>query len=106
MPKNTKNVKEKTMKTESVKREVSKKTLTGIVVSDKMEKTVVVMIERRLQHPVYKKMIKKTSKIKADTNGMNVVAGQEVVIESTRPISRDKNFKVIKVLKEGKNGTA
>lgn len=101
MPKNTKKAKEKTMKTESVRREVNKKIITGIVVSDKMEKTVVVMIERRIAHPVYKKMIKKSNKIKADTNGMNVVAGQEVVIESTRPISRDKNFKVIKVLKEG-----
>lgn len=105
MPKNTKKVKEKDM-TVSVKHKANKKTLTGVVVSDKMTKTVVVMIERRIAHPVYKKMIKKTNKIKADTNGMNVVVGQEVVIESTRPISRDKNFKVIKVLKEGKNGTA
>lgn len=89
---------------DSVKK--NKKTLTGIVISDKMKNTVVVLIERRVTHPVYRKIIKKTKKMKADTNGMIVVAGQTVKIESTRPISRGKYFKVIEIMKEGKNGTA
>lgn len=82
----------------------NKKILTGVVVSDKMTKTVVVVIERRLSHPIYKKIIKKTKKIKADTAGFEVVVGQTVKIESTRPISRDKNFKVIEVLKGKETG--
>ncbi len=84
----------------------NKKTFVGVVVSDKMKNTVVVLIERRVTHPIYRKIIKKTRKIKADTNGMNIVAGQTVKIESTRPISRDKYFKVVEVMKGGSNGTA
>ena len=77
----------------------NKRTLTGVVVSDKMEKTAVVVIERRLPHPLYKKIIKRTKKIKADTSGFEVKVGQPVKIESTRPISHDKNFKVVEILK-------
>lgn len=81
---------------------MAKKTLIGKVVSNKMQKTVVVEIERQVPHPVYKKIVRKTRKIKADTNNFELNPGQFVKIEQSRPISRDKNFKVIKVLKEGK----
>ena len=72
-----------------------KKTLVGQVISDKMQKTVVVMIVRKVQHPIYKKIIKKTKKLKADTNNMDVKVGDTVKIEETRPLSKDKFFKVI-----------
>lgn len=72
-----------------------KRTLSGTVVSVKMQNTVVVAIERKVAHKLYRKLIKVTKRIKADTNGMEIKEGDRVKIESTRPISRDKNFKVI-----------
>lgn len=72
------------------------KTLSGQVVSAKMQDTVVVAIERKVAHPVYRKLIKVTKRIKADTNNMEIKEGDLVVIEQTRPISRDKNFKVVR----------
>ena len=77
---------------------MAKKTFTGKVVSDKMAKTVVVSIERLIRHPVYKKTMRRTGRIKADTNGMEVKTGQVVKIEQTRPLSRDKSFKVIEIV--------
>ena len=77
---------------------MAKKTFIGKVVSNKMQKTLVVQIERRVQHPVYKKILKRTTKIKADTNNFEVGIGQTVKIEQTKPLSRDKHFKVIGVL--------
>jgi len=83
---------------------MAKRTFTGKVVSDKMTKTVVVSIERLIRHPVYQKTLKRTGRIKADTNGMDVKSGQFVKIEQTRPLSRDKSFKVIEIInKEVRN---
>lgn len=79
---------------------MAKKTFTGKVVSDKMTNTIVVEIERLVRHPIYKKTLKRTGKIKADTNGMKPTIGQFVKIEQTRPISRDKSFKVIQIIGE------
>jgi small subunit ribosomal protein S17 len=75
----------------------AKKTLTGTVVSTKMQQTVVVLIERKVAHKLYGKLIKVSKKIKADTNGMKISEGDVVVIEQTRPVSKDKNFKVVKI---------
>lgn len=70
--------------------------LKGKVVSDKMEKTVVVAVERIVAHPVYKKQVKVTKRFKAhDESGAKV--GDEVTIEETRPISRGKRWKVVEV---------
>lgn len=77
---------------------MAKKTFIGKVVSNKMQKTVVVQIERHIRHPVYKKTLKRTTRIKADTGNFEVGVGQDVKIEQTRPISRDKHFKVVEVL--------
>lgn len=74
----------------------SNRRLTGTVVSTKMQGTVVVVIERKVAHKLYGKLIKVSKKIKADKNGMEVIEGDVVVIEQTRPLSKDKNFKVIK----------
>lgn len=92
-----KNVKAEPMKKEEVKNNNQyRKTLTGTVVSTKMQNTVVVAIERKVAHKLYGKLIKVTKKIKADTNGMEINEGDLVVIEQTRPLSHDKNFKVVK----------
>ncbi len=90
---------QKTIKKEPVKKTQEKlnsnKTLRGTVVSMKMQNTVVVAIERKVAHKLYGKLLKVTKRIKADTNGMDLSEGQMVVIEQTKPISKDKNFKVI-----------
>lgn len=85
--------KENTKKMEKVD---TNKIMTGKVVSVKMQNTVVVAIERKVPHKIYKKLIKVTKRIKADTNGIDLLEGDNVVIEMTRPISKEKFFKVIK----------
>ena len=74
------------------------KRLTGIVVSNKMQKTVVVEVTRFVKHPLYGKYLKKAKKYKAhDESGRQV--GDKVTIEETRPISKDKHFVVIQETK-------
>ena len=75
--------------------EVIKKKLKGKVVSDKMQDTIVVLVSRYVKHPIYKKYIKKTKKYKAHDKGNTHKMGDEVVIESCNPISKEKRFKVI-----------
>jgi len=72
--------------------------LTGTVVSNKMEKTLVVEIESLQPHPKYRKMIKKTSNIKVHNDGPKVSEGSLVQIQNCRPISKGKQFKLVKVL--------
>ncbi|OGZ73592.1 MAG: 30S ribosomal protein S17 [Candidatus Staskawiczbacteria bacterium RIFCSPLOWO2_01_FULL_38_12b] len=73
-----------------------KKKLTGIVVSDKMQKTVVVLIERVKEHPKYKRRYKIHKKYKAHDENKEYKAGDKVIIEETIPISKDKHFIVVK----------
>ena len=75
---------------------MSRKRLTGTVVSDKMEKTVVVEVERTFHHPRYKKRIERHKKYKAHDE-LGVGIGDRVVIEECPPISKDKHFKVIEI---------
>lgn len=75
---------------------MAKKRFAGIVVSNKMTNTVVVALERKVPHPRYGKLMKATTKLKADTAGQEYMVGDMVVIEETRPMSRDKYFKVVK----------
>ncbi len=75
---------------------MSKKQLQGIVVSDKMEKTVVVKVERIIEHPKYKRRYKSHKKYKAHDENKEYHVGDNVVIEETAPISKDKCWKVIK----------
>ncbi|HVT01583.1 MAG TPA: 30S ribosomal protein S17 [Patescibacteria group bacterium] len=79
---------------------MAKKTFIGKVVSNKMTKTVVVEIERTVKHPIYKKLIRKTGRVKADTNNIEVSMNEMVKIEQARPMSKGKNFKVIEIIKE------
>jgi small subunit ribosomal protein S17 len=73
-----------------------KKKLTGIVVSDKMQKTVVVLVERVKEHPKYKRRYKIHKKYKAHDQNQEYKVGDKVMIEETKPISKDKHFTVIK----------
>jgi len=75
---------------------MSKKILQGIVVSDKMRKTVVVEVERIKEHPKYKRRFKVHKKYKAHDQNQEYHVGDKVVIEETKPISKDKNWIVIK----------
>jgi len=74
---------------------MAKKTLQGIVVSDKMQKTIVVQIERIKEHPKYKRRYKIHKKYKAHDEGNEYHVGDKVVIEETNPISKDKRWKVV-----------
>ncbi len=80
------------MKKETVK---TNKTLKGVVVSDKMDKTVVVKVNRFVEHSKYGKRIKKTKNYKAHDENNEKKVGDTVEIEETKPISKDKHFKVI-----------
>jgi small subunit ribosomal protein S17 len=71
--------------------------LTGRVVSDKMEKTVTVLVERQVMHPVIGKVVKRTKKYHAHNEGNDAKLGDKVVIEECRPISKTKAWKVAKV---------
>ena len=74
---------------------MASKKLQGIVVSDKMQKTVVVEVERIKEHPKYKRRFKIHKKYKAHDENKEYHVGDKVVIEETRPLSKDKNWKVI-----------
>ncbi len=74
------------------------KTYTGKVVSNKMEKTVVVAVTRQFQHPVYKKTVKKVARFKAHDEKNECGIGDSVKIIETRPISKDKRWLVLEIL--------
>ena len=74
---------------------MAKKQLQGVVVSDKMDKTVVVEVENVKEHPKYKKRYKVHKRYKAHDEKKEYNTGDTVVIEETKPISKDKNWKVI-----------
>ncbi|MCE5311845.1 MAG: 30S ribosomal protein S17 [Nitrospiraceae bacterium] len=75
-----------------------KKIYTGEVVSDKMDKTVVVAVTRTLQHPLYKKTIKKVVKFKAHDEDNKCKTGDTVQIIESRPVSKDKRWQVMKIV--------
>ena len=71
--------------------------LTGKVVSDKMDKSITVLIERRVKHPVYGKYVSKSSKIKAHDESNECKAGDLVIIEECRPLSKTKSWSLVKI---------
>ncbi len=79
-----------------------RKTRTGRVVSDKMDKTVVVAIEDNVKHPLYKKIIKNTIRLKAHDENNTCGVGDRVLIMETRPLSRDKNWRVVEIIEKAK----
>jgi len=78
--------------------EKSTRTATGKVVSNKMDKTITVMIERRVKHPVYGKYITRSSKIHAHDESNQCGIGDTVTVAETRPISRTKTWKLLEVV--------
>src|SRR4026207_84078 len=83
----------------------SRKTRVGMVVSDKMAKTVVVSIERRVQHPVYGKMVRRTKKLKAHDEQNEAKTGDTVRIMETRPLSKDKRWRVVEIVERARQGS-
>jgi small subunit ribosomal protein S17 len=82
------------------KAERKRKTLTATVVSNKMEKTAVVQVQRTVQHPVYKKYLTKRVKYKVHDEKNELGVGDVVRIAETRPLSRDKRWRLIEVLEK------
>jgi small subunit ribosomal protein S17 len=70
----------------------------GIVVSDKMEKTIVVRVERQVRHPLYKKIIRKYKKFKVHDEKNQAKIGDRVLIQETRPLSKEKRWRLIQII--------
>ncbi|GKI16182.1 30S ribosomal protein S17 [Allofournierella sp.] len=79
-----------------------RKTRVGTVVSDKMDKTVVVAVKDSVQHPLYKKILKRTVKFKAHDENNECGTGDRVKIMETRPLSKDKRWRVVEILEKAK----
>ena len=79
-----------------------RKSKTGVVVSNKMEKTVVVAVERLVQHSLYSKSVRQTVKFKAHDENNESNVGDKVKIMETRPISKDKRWRVIEIVEKAK----
>ena len=79
-----------------------RKELEGIVVSNKMNKTIVVEVEDNVKHPLYKKVIKRTKKYKAHNEKNECNIGDKVLIAETRPLSKDKHFRLVRILEKVK----
>ena len=79
-----------------------RKTRVGTVVSNKMDKTVVVSIADNVRHPLYKKSIKRTVKLKAHDEGNVCNIGDKVEIMETRPLSKDKRWRVLEIIEKAK----
>jgi len=84
------------------KRISSRKTRVGKVVSDKMDKTVVVAVIDNVRHPLYKKIVKRTVKFKAHDEQNACGIGDTVMIMETRPISKDKRWRVVEIIEKAK----
>ncbi len=79
-----------------------RKEKTGKVVSNKMEKTIVVAIETKVSHPIYKKMINRTYKLKAHDENNECSIGDIVKVMETRPLSKDKRWRLVEIIEKAK----
>lgn len=79
-----------------------RKTKTGKVVSDKMDKTIVVIIETSVKHPLYKKIIKRTLRLKVHDENNECVIGDKVKVMETRPLSKDKRWRLVEIVEKAK----
>lgn len=79
-----------------------RKTRVGKVVSDKMDKTIVVAIEDSVQHPLYKKTMKRTYKLKAHDENNECGIGDTVEVMETRPLSKDKRWRLVRIIEKAK----
>jgi small subunit ribosomal protein S17 len=90
------------MNKQNAAQRATRKTRVGLVVSDKMQKTVVVAIERRVPHPVYGKMMTRTTRLKAHDEENQAKAGDTVRIMETRPMSKDKRWRLVEIVARAK----
>ena len=90
------------MEEQKVAAKSGKKEFVGIVVSDKMEKTIVVSIDSKVLHPVYKKYVMRTKKIKAHDEKNDAKIGDKVRVIESRPISKDKCWKLVEIIERAK----
>ena len=79
-----------------------RKTRIGIVTSDKMDKTVVVAVKTKVRHPLYGKMVNRTLKVKAHDEENSCGSGDTVKIMETRPLSKDKRWRVVEIIEKAK----
>lgn len=79
-----------------------RKTQVGIVTSDKMDKTVVVSVMDRVRHPLYKKIVNRTVKLKAHDEKNECGIGDRVLVMETRPLSKDKRWRVVEIIEKAK----
>lgn len=79
-----------------------RKTQVGIVTSDKMDKTVVVSVKDRVKHPLYKKIVNRTVKLKAHDENNECAIGDRVLLMETRPLSKDKRWRVTEIIEKAK----
>ena len=77
-----------------------RKTMIGTVTSDKMDKTVVVAVETSVRHPIYKKTVKRTYKLKAHDEENNCKSGDKVKVMETRPLSKDKRWRLVEIVEK------
>ena len=83
-------------------RDSQRKIYVGVVVSNKMDKTIVVLSERKVAHPLYKKVVRRSKKIKAHDELNECKIGDKVEIMETRPISKDKHFRLVRIIERVK----
>ena len=79
-----------------------RKVRTGKVVSDKMDKTIVVAVENHVKHPLYKKIVKRTYKLKAHDENNECNVGDTVRVMETRPLSKDKRWRLVEIVEKAK----
>lgn len=79
-----------------------RKTRVGVVTSDKMDKTVVVSVKDRVKHPLYKKIVNSTYKLKAHDEKNECATGDRVLVMETRPLSKDKRWRVVEIIEKAK----
>ncbi|RKY98008.1 MAG: 30S ribosomal protein S17 [Ignavibacteriae bacterium] len=79
-----------------------RKTRVGIVVSDKMDKTITIAIERKVPHPIYKKYFKKTTKLMAHDEKSECRVGDKVKVMETRPVSKSKRWRLVEIVEKAK----
>ncbi len=79
-----------------------RKTRTGVVVSDKMNKTIVVAVRDNVRHPLYNKIVKKTYKLKAHDENNDCKVGDTVKVMETRPLSKDKRWRLVEIIERAK----
>ena len=90
------------MNNESTAARGTRKARVGVVVSDKMQKTVVVALERRVRHPVYGKMVTRTKHVKAHDEENSAKTGDTVRIMETRPLSKDKRWRLVEIVERAR----